>query len=382
ILRASSGLFAALAFPLFACYSAFWSDVPPTTLYHGAELLTLAMSGVIMARTVRTKPFVKGLLLGTCIVMCLTLASGVYDTDYFTKARALTGYFGSKNEVGFFAEIGIFLSLLMLAARTTLFEKLVFILLPLGLCAVCLALSKSATSIASLAMMLGLCALIHVITRLPRALRALALTGAVLGLVTCGLVIIAARLDIVDKALAVFGKDPTLTGRTYLWSEGIKNGLLHPFLGYGYTAFWVPGRSAAEWYWHEFFITDETGFHFHNLFIQTFVDLGLCGALLMMWMLLAVCMISFSLVWRRGVTLETGLAFGLAFLFLFRSPFEVDTLGPYGMGPLLFFWLVAFCKAGWGVRRMNDAATAERTELDPRKSVHPVPEARPSLRNG
>ncbi len=363
ILRPSSALFAAVMFPFLACYSVFWSDYPSTSLYHGTELLTLAVSAIIIARTVRVKPFVKGMILGIVAVMGITLASGVYATDYLTHARALMGYFGSKNEVGFFAEIGIYLSLLLLAARTTFFEKLAFILLPLGLCAVCLALSKSATSIASLALVLGLTAGIAVLMRLPRQLRGLMLTGAILSLMTGGLLVIATRFDVINAVLHTFGKDSTLTGRTYLWSEGIKNGLLHPALGYGYSAFWVAARPAAQWYWHEFFITNATGFHFHNLYIQTFVDLGLAGALLMAWLIASSSWRSFALVWRRGMTLETGLLFGLAFLFFFRSPFEVDTLGPYGMGPLLFFWLVAFSKSSMrDVRQKNDTAAVPEAE--------------------
>ncbi len=298
ILRPSSALFAALIFPLLACYSAFWSDYPSTSIYHGAELLTLAVSAVIMTRIVRVKPFIKGLILGIAIVMGITLASGIYAQDYLTKADALMGYFGSKNEVGFFAEIGIYLSLLMLTARTTFFEKLMFVLLPLGLCAVCLVLSKSATSIASLALVLSLGAGVTLLMRLPRQLRGLALTGAIMSLLVCGLIIIATRFDVISMVLGTFGKDSTLTGRTYLWTEGIKNGLIHPVLGYGYTAFWIPGRPAAEWYWREFFITNATGFHFHNLFIQTFVDLGMAGALLMAWMLVTSCFGSFARVSR------------------------------------------------------------------------------------
>jgi exopolysaccharide production protein ExoQ len=345
ILRLSSTLAAALIFPFLACYSAFWSDYPLSTIYHGIELLTLAASAVIMTRIVRIKPFIKGLLLGVIIVMGVTLASGNYAEDYLSKTRSLMGFFGSKNEVGFFAEIGIYLSLLMLVNRSTFIEKIIFSLFPLGLCSVCLVLSKSATSVASLAILLSLSVVAYMITQIPPKLRGLALTGITLGLITGGLIITTGHFDIVNAALDALGKSPTLTGRTYLWAEGLKNGMDHPILGYGYSAFWVPGRPQAEQYWYEFFIPGKSGFHFHNLFIQTFVDLGLAGLLLMAWMLLASCGRGLGLVWRSGVTLESGLVFGLSFLFLLRSCFEVDVLGPYGMGPLLFFSLVSIPEA-------------------------------------
>ncbi len=346
ILRPSAAAFAVLTFPLFACYSAFWSDYPLTTIYHGIELLTLAVSTVIMARIVRIKPFIRGLLLGIIVIMGVTLASGNYAEDYMSKTRSLMGFFGSKNEVGFFAEIGIYLSLLiLLASRTTFFEKIIFSLFSLGLCSVCLDLSKSATSVASLAILLSLCTAAYMITRIPRQLRGLALMGILFGLITGGVVIATAHFDIVNTILDALGKSPTLTGRTYLWAEGLKNGMDRPILGYGYSAFWVSGRPQAEQYWYEFFIPEKSGFHFHNLYIQAFVDLGLAGLLLMGWMLLASCGRGLSLVWRSGVTLESGLVFGLSLLFLLRSCFEVDVLGPYGMGPLLFFSLIPILEA-------------------------------------
>jgi exopolysaccharide production protein ExoQ len=345
ILRPSAALFAALIFPLLSCYSAFWSDYPLTTFYHGMELLTLAVSTIIMMRIVRIKPFIKGILLGIAIIMGITLASGNYAEDYLSKDRSLMGLFGSKNEVGFFSEIGIYLSLLMLLGRTTFFEKITFSIFPLVLCSACLALSKSATSVASLAILLSLGTAAYMLTRIPRRLRTLALTGAIFVLVTGGLFIATAQFDILNATLDALGKSPTLTGRTYLWAEGLKNGMEHPLLGYGYSAFWVPGRPQAEQYWYEFYIPDKTGFHFHNLFIQTFVDLGLAGALLMAWMLLANSGRGIGLIWRRGVTLESGLVFGLSLLFLLRACFEVDLLGPYGMGPLLFFSLFSIPEA-------------------------------------
>jgi len=340
ILSPSPSLFATLIFPFLCCYSAFWSDYPLTTLYHGIELLTLALSATIMMRIVPVKTFIKGLLLGIVITLGITLASGNYTVDYLSKVSSLTGFFGSKNEVGFFAEIGIYLSLLMLG-YTNFFEKLIFSFIPLIMCAACLYLSKSATSVASMIMLLGMSGTTYIIMRMPQQLRGLAIAGVFLSLITGGLIIAAGHFDIFDATLNALGKNPTLTGRTYLWSEGLRNGMERPMLGYGYTAFWIPGRPEAEEYWSEFFIPGKTGFHFHNLFIQTFVDVGLVGLSLMVWSLIANCGRGIGLLWRRGLTLESGLVFGLSWMFLLRACFEVDVLGPYGMGPLLFFALMA-----------------------------------------
>jgi O-antigen ligase len=52
----------------------------------------------------------------------------------------------------------------------------------------------------------------------------------------------------------LLGKDPTLTGRTEIWSAVLASAAKHPLIGYGYTAFWggMEGESsnvllAARW---------------------------------------------------------------------------------------------------------------------------------------
>ena len=65
-----------------------------------------------------------------------------------------------------------------------------------------------------------------------------------------------------------------------------------PILGVGYDAFWVPGTHEAEVLWQQFGIIERSGFHFHNLVINEFVDLGLLG--LSFWVL------AYLLTWLRA----------------------------------------------------------------------------------
>ncbi len=81
------------------------------------------------------------------------------------------------------------------------------------------------------------------------------------------------------------GKDSTLTGRTYLWQQGIEAAKASPLVGVGYQAYWVQGFSEAERLWEEFYIGSRAGFHFHNTFIEAVVETGLIGLILltMVW---------------------------------------------------------------------------------------------------
>jgi len=42
-----------------------------------------------------------------------------------------------------------------------------------------------------------------------------------------------------NEVLAAMDKDPTLTQRTIIWAQVLPSILKHPFLGYGYSAFWT-----------------------------------------------------------------------------------------------------------------------------------------------
>uniref|UniRef100_A0ACD5GNQ9 O-antigen ligase family protein n=1 Tax=Desertifilum tharense IPPAS B-1220 TaxID=1781255 RepID=A0ACD5GNQ9_9CYAN len=70
------------------------------------------------------------------------------------------------------------------------------------------------------------------------------------------------------------GKEPTLSGRTYLWEASIEKIRQRPWLGYGYQAFWqVSG--GAEYVWTAVRYQPA---HSHNGFINLTLDLGLLGS--------------------------------------------------------------------------------------------------------
>src|SRR5690606_14758862 len=88
--------------------------------------------------------------------------------------------------------------------------------------------------------------------------------GALLAgtMLAVGAVLVGLNLGGLDLLLTAFGKDATLTGRTYLWSQGWAAAANAPFFGVGYQAYWVQGFSEAERLWEEFYIGSRSGFHF------------------------------------------------------------------------------------------------------------------------
>lgn len=329
-------IFAALL-PALGVISTLWSDFPKESLYSSLEYTSLVVCAVLVGKLVRTPAYIRGLVIGSTLVLAASLFSGTYGTDPFSGTSALIGLFGSKNMVGFFAEISILSSVISLFMRQNIFEKILFALIPLLVAAASIYLSKSASSLLSAMIVLATLAAAVFITKLPRAFR---MPCTIAGGIVLFLFGAAATIyGLQNTVLKSFNKDTTLTGRTYLWSEGLKAGMESPVLGHGYSAFWVEGRPKAEELWEKFYVPAKVGFHFHNMFIEAFVELGFAGALLVAWMLIGTCFKSIRLA-IAGLTLEYTVALAMSVMFLCRAMVEVDIIGTFSIGPLLFYSIV------------------------------------------
>ena len=83
--------------------------------------------------------------------------------------------------------------------------------------------------------------------------------------------------NLFDMFLLSIGKDTSLTGRTVLWSRAASIIADHPWGGVGLQAFWVEGNAEATRFWEMFYIYSHAGFHFHDLWLEIGVELGLIG---------------------------------------------------------------------------------------------------------
>jgi len=73
------------------------------------------------------------------------------------------------------------------------------------------------------------------------------------------------------------------------------------------------------------------------MFVESFVELGIGGLLLICYIILANCIFSLRCLFARGVTVEALFSFGISVMFLTRALVEVDFLGPFTVGCLLFY---------------------------------------------
>jgi O-antigen ligase len=76
-----------------------------------------------------------------------------------------------------------------------------------------------------------------------------------------------------EPFLFSIGRDPTLSGRTDIWTAMLDKAWERPWLGYGFQTFWVDG-GGGEYVWRA--IRYKVG-HAHNGFLNIIADLGFLG---------------------------------------------------------------------------------------------------------
>jgi exopolysaccharide production protein ExoQ len=350
-----------LLFAAYICFSVFWSHAPSITARAAIQYLSHILCAYIAARTISVRTLIVGSLIGIFFVLLYSLRVGGYAYDSFDETYNFVGAFGSKNQVGFFGSLGIFFYIVFLAFFRRDRISLIWTA-PIGLLsAYMLVIAHSATSMASLPAALGIVAMLAMSKVLSRRYRRVLFAVGACALV--GGVMAALNLGLLDFVLGIFGKDSTLTGRTYLWEQGWHAAQQFPILGYGYAAYWVQGFAEAERLWAEFFITTRTGFHFHNTYIETLVELGFVGVTLISLVILRAFYGHLSNVIFRDWRVDSVVLAGAVGLMLIRSFFEVEILGPYFMASFVVYYSLFQLRKVPAVRVQRTRVTVQEAKV-------------------
>jgi O-antigen ligase len=116
------------------------------------------------------------------------------------------------------------------------------------------------------------------------------------------------ELDLIDIIIGKLGKDSALTGRTYIWSIGLKIFEWKPIFGIGFDAFWH-----ADIFEEPRQIYAASGHainRFHNIYLEVLVSLGLFGeAIFVVTVAAVLCRLSVWLILTRSVESLGGLYF-------------------------------------------------------------------------
>ena len=288
-----------LALIAVAVASTVWSVNAPVTLRRTIGLAGTTVAAWYVALYFRPSEFLELLfsLLTSIAVLSLLAVLLFPDLAIHSDLHAgdWRGVFTHKNNLGEAMALGVSVAFIRLASRG---KSRVTSALSIGICGFMLAMSQSRASWVAAVVAVMVCLLTR-FNRLSFWLRVPALVIAVSTLTTALTVL---WLNI-DAALALIGRDLTLTGRTVLWASAFSAGLDRPWLGYGYRAFWLGANGGAASIGR-----GATAFameinHGHNGFLDLWLEMGLVGLILFLVVLLPFARRAFRIA-RRGTMSE------------------------------------------------------------------------------
>jgi exopolysaccharide production protein ExoQ len=335
-------------FPAFALASCAWSYHHLTSLRFALQFAATVGCAAIAARLLAPRQLIGALLVSSTAIAVLCVAIGRTNFNQLTQAVDFVGIFKTKNELAFL------ISLLLLAAATTLFDSAsrpamrllaaasVVPAVPL------LIRAHSATSLVTTVIALAALFGNAAIARLqPRERARVLLMGAAMLLpllALAGLANDAAR----DFIVHVLGRSGTMTGRTVLWQRALELIPQHGVLGWGWQAFWVQNSADAEGLWAKFHIAGRQGFQFQNTFLEAAIELGWVGCALLAMVMLVTLLRALRWSWRER-SLVSSFHVALMLCLLIRAMVEVDILYQFSIGAFVFF--ATMCQASDRGRR-------------------------------
>ena len=268
------------AFPTLALCSVLWSSARGESLKYAVELLITVIAGVLFASAADKRNVVRAVALAfAAYVVAAVATGGQVAVGVGAGGAAFSGLTESKNLMADIAGTGLLITLSAIAISIGRRQWL----MTAGFCvtgllaAYALVAARSAGALMAVAVACAAFAGLLLLTRAGRAVRASATSMLLLIMVVAGLNFRALAQALIAFGASAFDKDPTLTGRTYLWYRAQDVMQQVPLLGRGYSAFWLQGNLDAEGLWRYAGIVGRGGFNFHNTVIDLRVTLGWLG---------------------------------------------------------------------------------------------------------
>lgn len=278
LIRASKAIYLLVkAFPftlaaLLILLSFAWSIAPFESLYHGRELLQATLFGLYLATRFKILELVNILCLSLAIGMAISTVVALLFPAIGTHVDAIhpgawRGLYFHKNVLGSLIALSFFSAYLLLVRR----GGKIFPLFVICASSALIILSVSRTSLVCAIILL---VFINVYRNFKFRGKMRILLISILALLFLPLSVFS--LGYWDELLTSLGRDPTLTGRTYIWSFALEKLQERPILGFGYRAFWFPeGSFAQEFAAFQGWPSPSA----HNALVDLLLDAGLLGVM-------------------------------------------------------------------------------------------------------
>jgi O-antigen ligase len=320
-------VFIALAvWPILSC---LWSQLPIVSLeWAPVAALEIVFAFYLFGRFSPVRQMQLLLLLGwTCLVLSILLSLFIpnYGIDHTENAAAWRGMYPHKNLCSM--TTAFLLPAALYAPAPVLLSKI------LRVSYVCLSvwviiMTQSATGKILLVCLFAYAILTKLASRLSSSVRAI---GLVVG-IAIALALVAVVLPAREEMLLSLGKDSTLTGRTEIWRSLMPSIMRHPFLGYGYKAFWrgYEGESANTAFATHWAVTSA-----HNAFLEVWLGLGIVGVALVVYSLLRAIRNAF-LCFRAGRSPYLAWCSSILVLTIITSADEGELVNPISLMWILY----------------------------------------------
>lgn len=274
VFNAARRVWPLVALTLLAGISIAWSDAPMLTLRRSVFLLGSTLIGIYLGERFSIEQLSRWLAQVLCMLMavsiflyCISPSSAI---DHIASDGAWKGLTINKNTFGWYMAIAVVV-LTLIRFRRFRWLRYLFLLTAVIL----LLLSRSVTSLVGCALMVSMVPLWRVVRAGGKTRR---LIYVLMLMALCaGVYFMWAEQELLFRVL---GRDSTLTGRTNLWALVWSAITRHPFLGYGYGAFWSGMKGevlniyiASRW----------TPMGAHNGFLELWLGLGIPALLLLIY---------------------------------------------------------------------------------------------------
>jgi exopolysaccharide production protein ExoQ len=220
-----------LAFPVLGILSCAWSTEPQQSIVSGSVLLLFTAFAIYVASRLSFERQLELLMLVGAVALPLSALLAVVVPSVGASEAGWRGIFGHK-QVCAAASMTLLITALHWRAAGA-YQKIfhaVYIVLCFGL----IIMSQSRTGWVLTLIALFLSAALWLLQKMPPKQGLLAVLVAV-PMAAAGMYAI---YLLAPTILASVGKDSTLSQRTIIWAAAWDAALKHPFLGYGFAAFW------------------------------------------------------------------------------------------------------------------------------------------------
>lgn len=336
--------------PLLAIVSAFWSEAPERSVRYGILYLITVTPAIFIGAGVERDSLLKGIFIAFAIYIVLSLLFGRW-VGWGVGGRAFAGLMGSKNAAGDIAALTLITSTMMIfyawGRRQWVWFAIALLIIPIGLYSLWASKATGAlvATIIALPCLLAGC----FCRRLSPAVRNMIFILIFLFTVTA-LVTLPIWIDtIFESVLDATGKDAGITGRDILWKKADELIIDKPWVGQGYSSFWVRNNLEAEYLWRAMGVQSRTGFNFHNTPREILVHLGFLGLTLYFFIALFAAI---RLIVKTVKSLEYASIFCFS-LFIFELPrlmFEVIGFTNMHFATVIVFIVMAY---GLGPKKLR-----------------------------